>query len=112
LWNYLLAVPFIPAVVCFLALLLFFPETPKALLIKSKDVDAARKALKMLRNSNDVNADLREIYQEANPNGSSNDTVTMKHLFTSRELRWPLLTSIVIQMSQQLSGINAVSQFD
>ncbi len=37
LWNYLLAIPIIPALVGLLLLLLFFPETPKALLIKNRE---------------------------------------------------------------------------
>jgi hypothetical protein len=40
LWNYLLAIPILPALVGFLLLLIFFPETPKALLIKYKDCAA------------------------------------------------------------------------
>ena len=30
-------------------------------------------------------------------------------LFTSKDLQMPLLISVVLQLSQQLSGINAVS---
>jgi len=40
LWNYLLAIPIIPALVGLLLLLLFFPETPKALLIQNKEYAA------------------------------------------------------------------------
>ena len=37
LWNYLLAIPIIPALIGAFLLLVFFPETPKALLIKGND---------------------------------------------------------------------------
>jgi hypothetical protein len=39
----------------------------------------------------------------------SDESVSIVELFTLKELRWPLITSLVIQMSQQLCGINAVS---
>jgi membrane-associated HD superfamily phosphohydrolase len=42
-WNYLLALPIITAIKGSLFLLLFFPETPRALLINNRDEESARK---------------------------------------------------------------------
>ncbi len=36
------------------------------------------------------------------------NNVTMCGLFSQRELRWPMITSLTIQVTQQLCGINAV----
>jgi hypothetical protein len=45
LWNYLLAFPMVPALVSMIFLFLFFSETPKALLLKGKDYESARKGI-------------------------------------------------------------------
>ena len=42
LWHFLLGLTAVPAVLGSLALLIFFPETPRALLTTNKDEDAAR----------------------------------------------------------------------
>lgn len=42
LWHILLALPLVPCFLGCLALLLFFPESPRALLINNKDENAAR----------------------------------------------------------------------
>ena len=42
MWHFLLAIPIIPSLIGGLALLLFFSETPRALLTTNKDEDTAR----------------------------------------------------------------------
>jgi hypothetical protein len=111
LWHILLFMPLVVATVAMLLLILFFSETPKALLIKNKDYDAAKQALQKLRNEEDVNDDIQAIYDEekqgsANVSTKSNGFVG---LFKDSEARWPLLTSIAVHAVQQLCGINAVS---
>ncbi len=46
MWHVLLAIPIIPAVFGGIILALFFYESPRALLIKDKNEDKARKGLK------------------------------------------------------------------
>ena len=46
LWNYLLALPIIPALVGAFLLLIFFPETPKASLINGNECAAKEGNLK------------------------------------------------------------------
>jgi hypothetical protein len=41
----------------------------------------------------------------------SNENTSIIGLFRMKELRWPLITSLVIQISQQLCGVNAVCDF-
>lgn len=107
-WNFLLAFPLIPAVLGSLALLVFFSETPKALLIANNDHESARKALQSLRNRTNVNSELEEIQSESKSSNQSQDSVSFGKLLTSSKLRWPLITSLVLQMAQQLCGINAI----
>jgi hypothetical protein len=64
--------------------------------------------LERLRNTSNVQYELDEMNNEAKES-KSDESVSIVELFTLKELRWPLITSLVIQMSQQLCGINAVS---
>ncbi len=108
LWHYLLAIPVVPGVLGSLCLLLFFSETPRALLINNKDEQSARLALRRLRNSNNVDHEIEEMNKEARESSNSNEAISMKELFTIKELRWPLITGLILQLTQQLCGINAV----
>ena len=65
-------------------------------------------ALEKFRNSVNVQYELDQISQEQKEN-VSDSSISLVKLFTLKELRWPLITSLVIQMSQQLCGINAVT---
>lgn len=106
-WHILLAIPIIPSVVGGLALLLFFPESPKALLLDDKNMEGCRKALEKLRNSSNVQYEIQQIQDEGNT-GSDESSLSIISLLKSRELRWPLLTGLILNMTQQLCGINAV----
>jgi hypothetical protein len=68
-------------------------------------------ALELLRNDTNVSSEIDEILNEVNSSSSSTDNLSIIDLFKSKELRWPLITSLVLQVSQQLCGINAVSNF-
>ncbi|CAF0774995.1 unnamed protein product [Brachionus calyciflorus] len=110
-WNYLLAFPIVPAVLGSLALLIFFPETPKVLLITKDDKESARKALQLLRNRINVNSELDEIENESQSSNQSQHSISFGKLLTSSKFRWPLITSLVLQMAQQLCGINVLLFF-
>lgn len=107
-WNYLLAVPFIPALIGCVTMLLFFPESPKALLIRNKN-DMALEALRILRNEFDVELELEEMALEMKKGNKTDKVMSIIGLFGDKELRVPLFTSLVLQASMQLCGINAVN---
>lgn len=65
-------------------------------------------ALKKLRNSNDIEDDIEEMKAEELAQ-KAEAKITMIQLLKSSHLRLPLLIAVVMQLSQQLSGINAVS---
>jgi len=106
-WHILLALPIVPSLIGGIALI-FFPESPKALLLNKKNKSAATKALKLLRNSDDVSSEIEEINLESKASNSSEEAVSLKELFTSQQLRWPLITGLVLNITQQLCGINAI----
>lgn len=64
--------------------------------------------LKKLRGTSDVGADMQEMKEESRQM-MREKKVTIPELFRSHLYRQPLVIALVLQLSQQLSGINAVS---
>ncbi|KAG7494098.1 solute carrier family 2, facilitated glucose transporter member 1-like [Solea senegalensis] len=106
LWPLLLGFIFIPAVFqC--VLLPLCPESPRFLLINRNEENKAKSVLKKLRGTTDVSADMQEMKEESRQM-MREKKVTIKELVLSPIYRQPLIIAIVLQLSQQLSGINAV----
>ncbi|XP_056277402.1 solute carrier family 2, facilitated glucose transporter member 1-like [Pseudoliparis swirei] len=106
LWPLLLALTVAPALLqC--VLLPFCPESPRYLLINLQQEEEARKALVRLRGTENVSKDLREMKEES-AKMALERKVTILELFRSPAYRQPLLIAVMLQLSQQLSGINAV----
>ncbi|XP_059363610.1 solute carrier family 2, facilitated glucose transporter member 3-like [Carassius carassius] len=106
LWPLLLALTAVPAVLQSI-MLIFCPESPRYLLISLNQEDEARQVLIRLRGYSDVEDDIREMKEEA-MKMSMEKKVSILELFRNSAYRQPLIIAIVLQLSQQLSGINAV----
>ncbi|XP_040900166.1 solute carrier family 2, facilitated glucose transporter member 1 [Toxotes jaculatrix] len=106
LWPVLLALTALPAVLQSI-MLPFCPESPRYLLIVLNQEEEARKALVRLRGCEDVDDDIQEMKEEGNKMAMEKK-VTIPELFRSPKYRQPIIIAIVLQLSQQLSGINAV----
>lgn len=63
-----------------------------------------------LRGSEDVSDDIREMKEEG-VRMAQEKKVTIVELFRSANYRQPIIIAIILQLSQQLSGINAVSKY-
>uniref|UniRef100_A0A672FNX3 Solute carrier family 2, facilitated glucose transporter member 1-like n=1 Tax=Salarias fasciatus TaxID=181472 RepID=A0A672FNX3_SALFA len=106
LWPLLLGFTFIPAVIqC--ALLPLCPESPRFLLINKNEENKAKSVLKKLRGTTDVSSDMQEMKEESRQM-MREKKVTILELFRSPLYRQPLIVAVILQLSQQLSGINAV----
>ncbi|XP_009333521.1 PREDICTED: solute carrier family 2, facilitated glucose transporter member 1, partial [Pygoscelis adeliae] len=106
LWPLLLGFIFVPALLqC--VILPFAPESPRFLLINRNEENKAKSVLKKLRGTTDVSSDLQEMKEESRQM-MREKKVTIMELFRSPMYRQPILIAIVLQLSQQLSGINAV----
>lgn len=68
-------------------------------------------ALVRLRGSEDVSDDIQEMREEG-MKMAMEKKVSILELFRSRNYRQPIIIAIVLQLSQQLSGINAVSKYE
>ncbi|KAJ8332715.1 hypothetical protein SKAU_G00425040 [Synaphobranchus kaupii] len=106
LWPLLLGFTVVPAVVqC--AVLPFCPESPRYLLINLNEESKAKSVLKKLRGVTDVSSDMQEMKEESRQM-MREKKVTIPELFRSPLYRQPIFIAIMLQLSQQLSGINAV----
>ncbi|XP_023128346.2 solute carrier family 2, facilitated glucose transporter member 5-like [Amphiprion ocellaris] len=105
-WTLLLGLTGIPAVIELL-LLPFFPESPRYMLIQKGDEKTAKKALQRLRGWEDVDTELLEMRLEEQSE-KAEGRLTVLNLLSQRSLRWQLISIIVMNMGQQLSGVNAI----
>uniref|UniRef100_A0A2I3H1G6 Solute carrier family 2, facilitated glucose transporter member 3 n=1 Tax=Nomascus leucogenys TaxID=61853 RepID=A0A2I3H1G6_NOMLE len=106
LWPLLLGFTILPAILQSAALP-FCPESPRFLLINRKEEENAKRILQRLWGTQDVSQDIQEMKDES-ARMSQEKQVTLLELFRVSSYRQPLIISIVLQLSQQLSGINAV----
>lgn len=111
-WPMLFGFAFVPAILQ-LAMLPFCPESPRYLLISCSRVSDARVALRRLRNKSDVEDELEEYKAEGLINEDddmkrSTRFLTFSKLIKNKWLRAPLAIGIMMQLSQQLSGISAI----
>ena len=106
LWPLLLALTGVFSVFQLMTLP-FCPESPRFLLIKQNQKNEAEAIVKNLRNTSDVKQEIDDMLKEANMEKTIKK-FTIFQLFTVKALILPTVISIVLHLSQQLSGINAV----
>lgn len=105
-WPLMLGLTGIPALIE-LVLLPFFPESPRYMLIQRGDERTAKRALQRLRGWDDVDAELSEMHLE-DESERAEGRLSVLSLLSQRSLRWQLVSIIVMNMGQQLSGVNAI----
>jgi len=105
-WPYLLAFTGVFSVLQLL-IVPFCPESPRYLYLTRNRPDLAERSLRSLRGpSCDLSQELGSMKNELNSNPGK--TINLSELFTQTRYKWPLIIAVVMQLSQQLSGINAV----
>ncbi|XP_062994717.1 solute carrier family 2, facilitated glucose transporter member 4 [Elgaria multicarinata webbii] len=106
LWPALLGITMVPS---FLQILLlhFCPESPRYLYIILNKESKAKESLRRLTGLADVTVGLNEMKEEKRRMDLEHK-VSILQLFRFRIYRQPLLIAVVLQLSQQLSGINAI----
>ncbi|XP_053350520.1 solute carrier family 2, facilitated glucose transporter member 3-like [Clarias gariepinus] len=106
LWPLLLGLTILPAVLQSI-MMLFCSESPRYLLINLQQEEKARMVLVRLRGNDDVEDDIREMREEASKMAMEKK-VSIMELFRNPVYRQPIIIAIVMNLSQQFSGINAV----
>jgi SP family facilitated glucose transporter-like MFS transporter 1 len=104
MWNYALGLPIVFSILQVI-LLFFVPESPKFLLLKKNNPVEAEKALQWLRKHKHVHHEVTEMQDEKN---QQQQAAGIGDLFRTPTVRWALVITVVLQLSQQLCGINAV----
>ena len=100
-WHAMFAVGAVPGVVLLVGMYLL-PETPRWLVARRRDEDAAG-VLRKVRGRNDVSAELGEIRQEIQAEGGGRLSDLL-----APSLRLPLLIGIGLAVLQQAIGVNTV----
>ncbi|KAL6465145.1 hypothetical protein MHYP_G00252780 [Metynnis hypsauchen] len=105
-WPLLLSTTCIPALLQLL-ILPWFPESPRYLLIDRSDDHACNMALKQLHGGENYHGEREDMERER---ASATGVKPLKpwELFADKNLRWPILTIIIMSSAQQLNGINAI----
>ncbi|KAK5871416.1 hypothetical protein PBY51_004300 [Eleginops maclovinus] len=105
-WPILLATTCVPA---FLQLMIlpWFPESPRYLLIDKGDSEGCKKALKQLHSVSRCEGEREEIEKEKRGLADFR-AKTPWELLSDRSVRVQLLTVVLLNMAQQLNGINAI----
>ncbi|GCC33469.1 hypothetical protein chiPu_0011938 [Chiloscyllium punctatum] len=106
LWPAILGLSGVPALLQTI-LLPFCPESPRYLYIKLGREDAARKSLKRLLQISDTDKYIEEMKKEKEEI-QKEKKVSVAQLFCSSNYRQPLTVALMLHISQQLSGINAI----
>uniref|UniRef100_A0AAQ4R4F6 Solute carrier family 2, facilitated glucose transporter member 4 n=1 Tax=Gasterosteus aculeatus aculeatus TaxID=481459 RepID=A0AAQ4R4F6_GASAC len=106
LWPILLGLAIVPAVLQ-MALLPFCPESPRFLYIIRCQEHQAKRGLRRLTGRQDVSVMLAEMKEEKRKMDMERK-VSILELFRSPLYRQPIIISILLQLSQQLSGVNAI----
>ncbi|CAJ1074351.1 solute carrier family 2%2C facilitated glucose transporter member 2-like [Xyrichtys novacula] len=106
MWPVLLGLSGAPAVLQ--SVLLFFcPESPRYLYILRNQEQEAKKILLRLKGAYDPSADLEEMRKEKEESDRE-ARVSILSLIRSSVYRQQLLVALMMHLSQQLSGINAI----
>ena len=98
-WRWMLGVEAIPAAI-YSVLVLGVPESPRWLTLKKKDESGARKLLKQLNPSENIDELMQAI------KSSVSESTQVK--FFSRKFRFPILLAFLLAFFNQMSGINFV----
>ncbi|XP_040275037.1 solute carrier family 2, facilitated glucose transporter member 9 [Bufo bufo] len=106
LWPCLFGFILVPAAMQ-LAILPFFPESPRYLLLEKQDTKRAEKAFRTFLGRKDVSQDVDDVLAETRIQRNTR-LVSVIELLKMRSVRWQIITAIVTMASYQLCGLNAI----
>ncbi|CAF1422816.1 unnamed protein product [Rotaria magnacalcarata] len=107
-WGWGLSIVFLLPLVGVFVLFLI-PNSPTQMIGTYNNEEQAIIDLKKLRGTNNVQADLELIREQTRQTGGGKtESLSIPQVLTSAHYRWPMLTTVVLQFAQALSGVNAV----
>ncbi|KAK7119528.1 hypothetical protein R3I94_021382 [Phoxinus phoxinus] len=108
-WNILLCVPTVFCVVQ-LAVLPFFPDAPRYILIEKGNTEQCKKALQCLWGPGDYKLEIEEMVEEQVVIGEEHNK-SLLDLVRDKHLRWQVISLLVINGCIQFSGVSAITVF-
>lgn len=105
-WPWLLGLAIVPSAVQFV-MIIFAPESPRYLLLVAHDEEKSRIALAKIRGTSEIDDEINDMHVEDRA-ARQEEKFTIQDLFMIKALRQPLVIGVVMHLSQQLGGINAV----
>ncbi|XP_044267817.1 solute carrier family 2, facilitated glucose transporter member 1-like [Tribolium madens] len=108
-WHYMFVIPVFPAIFQLIALS-FCPESPKFLLITQGKDAAAEKALKWLREKDDVEEELDLLKEEDNLVKELRGT-SLTRILTNPLMTNALICCLILNIAQQMCGIKTIIQY-
>ncbi|XP_077998022.1 solute carrier family 2, facilitated glucose transporter member 1-like [Glandiceps talaboti] len=105
-WPLLLGLSIVPAIYQIITMPCC-PESPRYLLLNKGKEQESEKVLVSLRGTSDVSYDLDDMKMEYEKE-KKEEKIGVIELLRRKSLRKPLAISVIMQLSQQLSGINVV----
>ncbi|KAG5275238.1 hypothetical protein AALO_G00145140 [Alosa alosa] len=108
-WNILLSVPTAFTLIL-LFVLPFFPEAPRYLLIEKNNAEKCKKALQCLWGPGDYEKEMEEMKAEQAAIGGKRSK-SLLELLRDKNVRWQLITMLVVHSCIQFCGISAISAF-
>ena len=111
-WKYMLGIAGIPALIQFVGVL-FIPESPRWLVYKGK-IERAREILRRIRAGTSINPEkeLQEIIAALEDEKECKNTLaTIRRIIKTHSARKPLILGSLLQIFQQVAGINTVMYY-
>ncbi|XP_036415856.1 solute carrier family 2, facilitated glucose transporter member 11-like [Colossoma macropomum] len=109
LWNILLGIPAFFSIIQMVTLP-FFPEAPRYLLIEKGNTEECKKALQCLWGPGDYKLEIEEmLLEQAALRGERSKTLL--ELLRDRNVRWQILSLLVLQEAIEFCGISAFSLY-
>ncbi|KAL6464385.1 hypothetical protein MHYP_G00267020 [Metynnis hypsauchen] len=106
-WNILLSIPAFFSIIQMVTLP-FFPEAPRYLLIEKGNTEQCKKALQFLWGPGDYKLEIEEmLLEQAALRGERSKTLL--ELLRDRNVRWQLLSLLIIQEAIEFCGISVLS---
>ncbi|MGH0129453.1 UNVERIFIED_CONTAM: hypothetical protein FKN15_018504 [Acipenser sinensis] len=106
MWPVLLGLSGAPSILQSV-LLLICPESPRYLYIKLGKEEEAKKTLKRFKGEYDTTKDIAEMQKEKEE-AMKESKVSLLQLIRSPSYRQPLFVALMLHLSQQFSGVNAI----
>ena len=106
--RYMLGLAAVPSIIQLIGFM-FMPESPRWLIAKDRQTEAVS-VLKKIRNSNDVTVEVEQIRASVDQAAaaSSDSGSIVRRVVSSQPVRRALFVGCMMQVFQQISGINTV----